>query len=106
MMTKMATNRLARKIAVRLVKKDLSVPLDQLQKIVERLARSQSTNATLAAEQGSDLRIIALETAMALHQSQIDAKPEAMRWTDSHKWPEAIEALYHRILGLLQKGQK
>ena len=49
-------------------------------------------------EQSNDIRIIALETAIALHQSMNEAQLPYLQGVDVHKWPDQVRALYRQIL--------
>ena len=106
MMTKMATRRLVRKTALKLLTNGVSVPLPDLQRIIERTLRKEMTRSAIPPEVALDTRLttrnLALETAMQLYQAMEDAKTDAERAMTGWKGPDILEQLFKRMLNLLQ----
>ncbi len=107
MMKKIAENRMVRKAALSLGDRGVYIPLPKLRRLLQK-ALSAPGNALkmppeVALEEGNDLRIIALETALAIHSTMIDAKPEAMRWIDQHLWVDDIRRIYRQVLLELER---
>jgi hypothetical protein len=103
MLTKMAMNRAARTAARKLGEQGVVVSLPDLKRVLKKIVKNAPMPPEVALEETNDLRIIALETALQLHQAQIDARPEAMRWQDSHQWTDNIRCIYRAVLKELQR---
>jgi hypothetical protein len=102
MMTRLAANRVARQAALRLGQNGNSVPLSQLKRIVQKLMKNQAQPKQMppeaALEESNDIKIVAFEMALAIHNSMIAAQPEYLRAVDVHKWPQMIRGIYYQIL--------
>ena len=112
MISQITTNRTARTAALRLLQQGVIVPLPKLTRVVAKHLRAKKDTpdippeiaevAEVAAKEDNDLRVVALESALAIHESMVAAQPEYLRAVDSHQWPDRIRNLYLRILNDLR----
>ena len=104
-MTRIAENRMVRTAALSLTQKGVYIPLPKLKRLLEKaLSASGNTSAMPpeVVEQQTDFRTVALETALAIHQMAVEARPSAMRWHDSHQWTGQIRRIYRDVLKELE----
>ena len=111
MISQIKANRTARTAALRLMKQGVYVPLPKLTRAVTQAVKTQGNTemppevaeaAEVATKEDNDLRVVALETALSIHESMIAAQPEYFRAVDVHLWPDRIRNLYLRILNDLR----
>ena len=100
MITRLAANRIARQAALRLGQNGRSVPLSQLKRIVQKLIKDQAEQMPpeAALEESNDIKIVAFEMALAIHNSMIAAQPECLRNMEVHLWPQMIRTIYYQVL--------
>lgn len=101
MMTKIAENRMTRRAALELGKQGVYISLPKLKRLLEKALSSKGNVSVMppeVVEQQTDFRTVALETALAIHQMAIEARPEGMRWHDAHEWTGHIRRIYRDVL--------
>ena len=101
---------MARKAALALGERGIYVSLPQLKRLLQKALRGAGNASAMPpeiavehVEQQTDFRTVALETALAIHQMAVEARPEAMRWHDSYQWTDQIRRIYRDVLKELER---
>ncbi len=98
---------MVRKAALELGQKGVYIPLPKLRRLLQKALRASGIAPAMppevAVEQQTDLRTVALETALQLFQMRIENLPEWMRSMDNHLWVDDIRRIYRQVLLELER---